>query len=74
MNSLTSKLVNFVQNNMSASLAKGDDLSISEMADAVKQLPEYRNMVSKISLHVDLSKRCMNLFSADRIMEMTALG
>jgi len=42
MEELKDRLSEFVKHNAGASLAKGNEMSISEMSEAVKQLPEYR--------------------------------
>lgn len=61
----------------SSGLAKRDGdnstMSISEMAAAVKKLPEYTQSMSKLSQHVSLAQDCMNIFGTQNLMELSQI-
>jgi len=52
---------------------KGDDakaLSLSQMASALKALPEYREVMDKLSQHMHLSHQCMEIFNKKGLLEL----
>lgn len=48
-------------------------VSITAMAAAVKELPEYRQTMSKLSQHVAIAQQCMDAFSKFGLMEQSHL-
>ena len=46
-------------------------MSLSQMASALKDLPEYREIMSKLSQHMHLAHECMESFSKDGLLELS---
>merc|ERR550539_599219 len=51
----------------------GKALSMSQMANALKNLPEYREVMSKLSQHMHISHRCMGIFNSMDLMNLSDL-
>jgi syntaxin-binding protein 1 len=70
------KMNDIIQNNAGAARLEkqaGQDMSITDMAEAVKQLPEYRQTVSKLNQHVRIAQQCMDAFGKSDLMEVSQL-
>jgi hypothetical protein len=70
------KMNDIIQNNAGAARLEkksGQDMSITEMAAAVKELPEYRETVSKLNQHVRIAQMCMDAFGKNDLMEVSQL-
>jgi syntaxin-binding protein 1 len=67
------RLSDIIDNNKGASLAARNDMNISDMAAAVKALPEYRQIITKLSQHVNLAQQCMGAFSSEGLLELSQL-
>jgi syntaxin-binding protein 1 len=69
------RMSDIITNNPSAALAKksGADMSITAMAAAVKALPEYRETMAKLSQHVNITQKCMDVFTTNNLLEIHAL-
>ncbi|CAB9500639.1 Syntaxin-binding protein 1 [Seminavis robusta] len=55
---------------------KGDGekkMSLTDMAAALKALPEYREIMSKLSQHMHISHECMDVFSAESLMDLSEI-
>lgn len=52
---------------------KKEDMEMSEMAQAVQGLSEYKQIMSNLGRHVSLAKQCMNEFTALGLMDISAL-
>ncbi|KAL7578402.1 hypothetical protein ACA910_012799 [Epithemia clementina (nom. ined.)] len=48
-------------------------MSISQMASALKALPEYREVMSKLAQHMHLSHECMDVFKKQNLLELSEL-
>ena len=48
-------------------------LSLSQMANAMKALPEYREVMSKLSQHMHISHQCMDLFNKASLLNLSEL-
>jgi len=72
---LSARIRNFVSTNSGAALAKdaGADMSLSEMSAALKNLPEYKETMAKLSQHMHLSHMCMDEFNRKNLMEISEL-
>jgi len=46
------------------------NLSLSDMAAALKALPEYQEVMAKLSQHMHLSHQCMDQFTANSLMDL----
>jgi syntaxin-binding protein 1 len=51
----------------------GGNMSLSQMASALKALPEYREVMSKLSQHMHLSHECMDVFRAQNLLNLSEL-
>lgn len=70
------KMNDIIQNNAGAARLEkksGQDMSITDMAEAVKQLPEYRQTISKLNQHVRIAQQCMDAFGKSDLMEVSQL-
>jgi len=52
---------------------KDGNMSLADMAAAVKAVPEYREVISKLSQHMHISDRCMTTFTRDNLMELSEM-
>ena len=70
---IKTRMTDILQNNSGAALAsgKGKELAISDMAAAVKQLPEFKQTMSKLSQHTALAQQCMDAFGKQNLMEVS---
>jgi syntaxin-binding protein 1 len=67
-------MADIIQTNAGAmSKSGGGSLSITAMAAAVKELPEYRQTMSKLSQHVSIAQQCMDAFGAQGLMQQSQL-
>ena len=66
-----------LSSNAGAKLAKdsGADLSLTDMADAMKKVTsgEYQEMNAKLSKHLNVTQECMGKFSRANLMEISRL-
>lgn len=62
--SIRGQMRDLLQNNAGAALAKnsGADMTISQMATALKRLPEFRQIIDKLDQHVSLTAQCLKQF------------
>jgi len=69
------RMTDIIQNNSGAALAKkgGPGMSITDMAGAVKELPEFTQTMSKLSQHVALAQQCMNEFTRQNLMDLSSV-
>ncbi|GMH63153.1 hypothetical protein TrRE_jg10184, partial [Triparma retinervis] len=72
---LSTRIRDFVGSNSGAALASnaGADMSLSEMASALKQLPEYKETMSKLSQHMYLAHQCMDVFGKQGLLDLSEL-
>lgn len=49
------------------------NLSLSQMAAALKALPEYQEVMSKLSQHMHLSHECMDIFTAKNLIDLAEI-
>jgi len=52
---------------------EGKTMSLSQMSAALKALPEYKEVISKLSQHMHLAHDCMDKFSAHNLLELSEL-
>lgn len=50
---------------------KGQTMSLSQMANALKALPEYREVMSKLSEHMQIAHKCMDKFNNAGLLEVS---
>lgn len=51
----------------------GKALSVNQMAKALKQLPEYREVMSKLSQHMQIAHSCMDAFNKQGLLDLSDL-
>jgi len=40
-------------------MAKGEAANLKDLSEAIKSMPQYKDLLSKYSMHIDLAKTCM---------------
>jgi len=73
---LSSRIREIVHSNSGvANLNKkeGKALTMSQMANALQNLPEYREVMSKLSQHMHIAHRCMGIFNSFGLMDLSDL-
>ena len=70
---IKARMKDIMDHNSGAKLSKtkGSDMSISNMAAAVKSLPEFTQTMSKISQHVAVAQQCMDVFGKQGLMDIS---
>jgi syntaxin-binding protein 1 len=53
----------FLKNNKAAAIQKGKVADLKEMSEAVRAMPQYKELLAKYSLHIHISQELMNLFN-----------
>jgi len=70
---LSGRIREIMNSSTGSTLSKksGDgNLSLSQMAAALKALPEYQEVLSKLSQHMHLAHQCMDKFTANSLMDL----
>mmetsp|Transcript_13259 Transcript_13259/g.18774 ORF Transcript_13259/g.18774 Transcript_13259/m.18774 type:complete len:641 (+) Transcript_13259:134-2056(+) len=52
---------------------KGGVMSMKQMADTVKKLPEYKEVMSKLSQHMSIAHQCLDIFTKESLMDLAEL-
>mmetsp|Transcript_37856 Transcript_37856/g.55757 ORF Transcript_37856/g.55757 Transcript_37856/m.55757 type:complete len:655 (+) Transcript_37856:107-2071(+) len=76
IHTLSERIREIVSTSNTAALQKkdtGKNLSMSQMASALKQLPEYREIMAKLSQHMHISHQCMAGFNKQSLLDLTEL-
>lgn len=50
---------------------EGGNMSLSQLASALKALPEYREVMSKLSQHMHISHECMDEFNKHGLLDLS---
>lgn len=50
---------------------KGSNMSLSQLASALKELPEYREVMSKLSQHMHIAHDCMDKFNKLGLLDLS---
>jgi len=58
---------------LGSSGGKAKALSLSQMSNALRALPEYREVMSKLTQHMNMAHRCMDIFNSDNLIELAEL-
>jgi syntaxin-binding protein 1 len=69
------RMLDIVQNEPAAQIAKKNatDVDISSLSAVVKQLPQYNQMMTKISQHVELSQKCMKEVNGQNLINVSQI-
>lgn len=72
---LSGRIREIVNSNTAVALNKksseAKSLSLTQMANALKALPEYQEVLSKLSQHMHISHRCMDIFKKQGLLEIS---
>jgi len=49
----------------------GSNMSLAQLASALKELPEYREVMSKLSQHMHIAHECMDQFSREGLLDLS---
>eukprot|EP00297_Palpitomonas_bilix_P003784 CAMPEP_0113893618 /NCGR_PEP_ID=MMETSP0780_2-20120614/16206_1 /TAXON_ID=652834 /ORGANISM="Palpitomonas bilix" /LENGTH=601 /DNA_ID=CAMNT_0000883955 /DNA_START=79 /DNA_END=1884 /DNA_ORIENTATION=- /assembly_acc=CAM_ASM_000599 len=64
----------FIKTNKAANISKGEKArDVKDITEAVKQLPQYREIIAKYSLHLTMTKEAMALFNKTNLEEIGML-
>jgi len=50
---------------------KGSNMSLAQLASALKELPEYREVMSKLSQHMHIAHECMDEFNRVGLLDLS---
>jgi syntaxin-binding protein 1 len=75
---LSTRIREIMNSNTGSTLGKksgeGDKkMSLTDMAAALKALPEYREIMSKLSQHMHISHECMDVFSTESLLDLSEI-
>lgn len=73
---LSTKIRVIVNSSTGSALGKsankeGKALSVNQMAKALKALPEYREIMSKLSQHMQIAHQCMDAFNRQGLLDLS---
>ena len=58
---ITADFREFTAKNKMAGMAKGGEVSLAEMSEALRSMPQFKTQVSQMSLHLAMCGRCFEL-------------
>ncbi len=58
---ITTDFREFTSKNKMAGMAKGGEVSLAEMSEALRSMPQFKTQVSQMSLHLAMCGRCFEL-------------
>lgn len=68
---LSGRINDVVNSSTNSSVRKGSgNMSISQLASALKELPEYREVMSKLSQHLHIATDCMDKFQQQGLLDL----
>lgn len=74
---LSGRIREIVNSNTSVAFHKNSSeaksLSLTQMANALKALPEYQEVLSKLSQHMHISHQCMDIFKKQRLLDISEI-
>jgi len=74
---LSSRIRAIVNSNTGIALGsksnESKSLSLTQMANAIKALPEYREVMSKLSQHMHIAHQCMDIFNRQNLLDLADL-
>ena len=71
---LSARIQDVVNSSTGNALSKNKsdgNMSLSQMASALKELPEYREIMSKLSQHMHLAHECMDVFNRMALLDLS---
>jgi syntaxin-binding protein 1 len=73
MHDVTEKFREFKGVNRMAKLQTDENSSVKDMIQAMKDMPEYKNMMKKYHKHMSIAQECMNKFDKKKLKELGEL-
>mmetsp|Transcript_12879 Transcript_12879/g.19956 ORF Transcript_12879/g.19956 Transcript_12879/m.19956 type:complete len:707 (+) Transcript_12879:274-2394(+) len=75
INTLSERVQEMINSDTSglATKSKGKSMTLSQMADALKALPEYQEVMSKLSQHMQIAHQCMEKLRSNNLMELSEI-
>eukprot|EP01108_Squamamoeba_japonica_P004423 TRINITY_DN3496_c0_g1_i1.p1 TRINITY_DN3496_c0_g1~~TRINITY_DN3496_c0_g1_i1.p1 ORF type:complete len:384 (+),score=201.41 TRINITY_DN3496_c0_g1_i1:780-1931(+) len=73
INWVIGELNDFLKNNKAANFAKHQVKSVQDMTDALRAMPEYKEMLAKYELHVLIAEACMARFNAGSMTDIATV-
>jgi len=67
------RMNDIIQTSAVAQRGKAENTTITKMAAAVRELPEYQQTMNKLGQHVDIAQRCMNVFTKDGLLNISGV-
>ncbi len=70
---LSARIQEVVNSSTSGAVRKGNgsNMSLSQLASALKDLPEYREVMSKLSQHMHIAHECMDKFNRGGLLDLS---
>jgi syntaxin-binding protein 1 len=63
----------FLKNNKAANFKKSEVTSVEDMTEALRAMPEYKEMLAKYELHVSVADACMKQFNKSAMTDVAAV-
>jgi len=76
MQTVSKRITDVVNTNKASKLQNTDEnknMSVSELASALKSLPEYRELVSKLNQHMHVANECFSKYNEQQLGELGEL-
>jgi len=74
---LSQRIRDIVNSNTGVALSSNSNqkkaLSVSQMANALRALPEYREVMSKLTQHMNMAHACMGIFNKQNLMALAEM-
>ena len=74
---LSAKIRDIVESNtgntLNAKKGKTKNISLEKMANALRALPQYREVMSKLSMHLNIAHQCMEIFKQEGLLDIGEL-
>ena len=69
INEVTTGFKEFVSKSKTNKL-KADKVSVAQLSEALKDMPQHQEKMNKYSLHLEISGRCMKVFDEENLQEI----
>jgi len=76
MQTVSKRMTDIISNNKASKLQNKDEktnMSVAELASALKGLPEYRELVSKLNQHMHIANECFGKYNSGKLGELGEL-
>ncbi|KAJ8604513.1 hypothetical protein CTAYLR_000921 [Chrysophaeum taylorii] len=73
IDSLRAKTTEFLSHNSAAALSRGEDMSLGDMASALKKLPEFQAATAALNKHMSIAHECLTEFHKHKLLDASRL-